>query len=168
MAINESWRLAPFADVLYACDGGWWRHRRGLPEFAGLKLTGDREAATRYPEIHMVEIRKGCDRMLFARAGLIGFGGNSGFQAINIAAQVGARRIVLIGFDMPLDRGTHWHGAHGKGLRNPGHREVERWAFVLDRAAETLAARGIEVLNANPNSRLRAYPFITEQELLPC
>ena len=35
IAVNDAWRLAPWADILYACDGRWWRHHKGVPEFTG-------------------------------------------------------------------------------------------------------------------------------------
>ena len=39
IAINDAWRLAPWADVLYACDGRWWRKHKGVPAFKNLKVT---------------------------------------------------------------------------------------------------------------------------------
>ena len=41
VAINESWRLCPWADMLYACDGTWWKKRNGVPEFTGLRVSQD-------------------------------------------------------------------------------------------------------------------------------
>ena len=29
IAVNESWRLVPWADVLYATDGIWWSLNKG-------------------------------------------------------------------------------------------------------------------------------------------
>src|SRR5690606_36181457 len=37
IAINDAWRLAPRADLLYAADAPWWDHHKGVPAFAGAK-----------------------------------------------------------------------------------------------------------------------------------
>ncbi|HCZ48509.1 MAG TPA: hypothetical protein DCZ11_05850, partial [Gammaproteobacteria bacterium] len=43
-------------------------------------------------------------------------GGNSGYQALNLAVLLGAERVILLGYDM---HGGHWHGRHGGRLNNP-------------------------------------------------
>lgn len=93
-------------------------------------------------------------------------GGNSGFQAINLAIQFGARRIVLVGFDMRSDLGLHWHGHHGKGLNNPKLRNFIAWRRTLDRAAAQVKGLGIEMLNASPVSALTAYPMARLEDVL--
>lgn len=95
--------------------------------------------------------------MLFDQWGIIGWGSNSGFQAVNLAIQFGAARVVLVGFDCSLEKGTHDHGRHPPGLNNPRQSGVDKWREALDAQAPTLEAMGIEVLNASPHSRLTAY-----------
>jgi hypothetical protein len=51
-------------------------------------------------------------------AGVVGGGGNSGFQAVNLAAQFGASRIILIGFDMTDRGGKHWYGRNHWPMSN--------------------------------------------------
>ena len=46
------------------------------------------------------------NRMLFGETGTVGWGGNSGFQAINLALQFGAARLLLVGFDCRVDKGS--------------------------------------------------------------
>lgn len=95
--------------------------------------------------------------LLFDRPGQIGWGGNGGFHALNIACQFGAKKIILLGFDMSLMRGLHWHGKHQDGLNNPRQGNVDRWRVVLDAQAPALAARGIDVIIGSPGSALTAY-----------
>lgn len=87
----------------------------------------------------------------------IGWGSNGGFQAINLAGQMGVARIVLIGFDMSLERGVHWHGSHPAGLNNPRQSQVDRWRIELDAQAPVLEKRGIDVVIGSPHSRLTAF-----------
>ena len=38
IAVNAAYKLAPWADVLYGCDGGkFWKWHKGVPSFHGLK-----------------------------------------------------------------------------------------------------------------------------------
>lgn len=93
-------------------------------------------------------------------------GGNSGFQALNLAVQFGAKRIILVGFDMRLDLGVHWHGPHGKGLNNPRDILFASWRDALNGAAASLAGLGVEILNASPVSALTAYPIVDLREAI--
>lgn len=96
--------------------------------------------------------------MLFDEPGVIGSGGNSGFQALNIAAQFGATRIMLIGFDMHAASGLHWHGPHGRGLINPNTVNFVKWRNRLDAAAPLIRSMGIDVVNVSADSALCNYP----------
>lgn len=159
IAVNEAWRLVPFADVLYGCDGAYWLLNDGVPAFRGLKMTQDGPATIRLPELNRVTVRSKHDRILMRQAGVIGDGGNSGFQAVNLAAQFGSPEIWLVGFDMRIDRGLHFHGRHVKGLNNPSQHNLLRWRSAFMRAAPTLARHGISVINANSESHLTAFRF---------
>lgn len=167
IAINESWRLVPWADALYGCDEAWWRQVEGVPAFRGLKITKSPGAAKRYG-LHQVELRRKVDKILTDQPGVIGDGGNSGFQAINIAAQAGVSRIVLVGFDMRIDNGVHWHGKHAGGLNNPRAANLPRWRAAIDGAAGELQRLGITVINASATSSLSAYPKMSLKEALGC
>jgi hypothetical protein len=144
-----------------------------VPEFSGLKLTQDAGAAVAFRDVHKIELRRKCADILVDAPGLIASGspsggGNSGFQALNIAVQFGATRIVLVGFDMRLDRGLHWHGRHPQGLNNPHEPSIMAWRRALDAAAPTFAALGITVLNASPVSALTAYPVVPLEDSIRC
>jgi len=156
VTINASYRLAPWADVLYAADGLFWTRDDGARAFPGLKVTQHVGDAARFG-LECVKLNPKRRTMAFDRFGEIGSGGNSGFQAVNLAAQAGAARIVLVGFDYSLERGVHWHGPHPTGMNNPSARNCERWRADLDAAAPLLAGLGIEVLNASPYSTLTAF-----------
>jgi hypothetical protein len=111
---------------------------------------------------------RGRDDILLTQAGEIGWGGNSGFHALNLAAQFAAAKIILVGYDMRLDRGLHWHGPHPKGQNNPLAKNVERWRRAIDNAAPVFEALGVPVINASPVSTLTAYPKMTLTEALAC
>lgn len=159
-------RLCPWADVVYGCDGPWWENKRGLLDYRGVKLAHDTPVCVRYRDIHKIEVRDH-NRMLFDEPGVIGSGGNSGFQALNLAAQFGARRILLIGFDMHAANGVHWYGRNvGKNMSNPGDHHYVRWREALRKQAGVLLSMGVDVVNASPDSAVTAFPKLTIDQAL--
>src|SRR4029077_474775 len=144
IAINESHRLCPWADILYCCDPDWWKLRAGeVQKFPGIKLMLDNPPQSNLvAEVAKLKIAKKkqpgdvwINDFLFDQAGVIGSGGNSGFQMVNLAAQFGATGIALVGFDMSLIGGVHWHGNHPYPLRNPDYNRFAEWREYLDAGA---------------------------------
>lgn len=158
IAINKSWELAPWADILYGCDFAWWKHVKGCPGFSGLKLTVDRAAVKDFPELKQVECRKPDDRLFLSPLGTVGWGGNGGFHALNLAVQFGCRKIILVGYDMTTRYGLHWHGAHTGNLHNPKEASVARWRRAVDNASKVIHPMGIKVINCSKVSALTSYP----------
>ena len=101
------------------------------------------------------------------KLGTVGWAGNSGFHCLNLAVQLMAAKIVLVGFDMTVAHGLHWHGRH-EGLNNPTERNVVRWRRCIDDAAEVIDALGIQCINASPISALQNYPKMSLGEALAC
>lgn len=162
IAINTTFRRAPWADVLYGCDAPWWRvYMKDVKQtFAGDLWTQD-EPARREFDINWIESRNAPG--LSRKPGLIHQGGNGGYQAINLAAQAGAKRMILLGFDM---RGTHWHGKHPSGLSNTPDHMFKTWIQKFEHLAADLAADGIEVKNCTPESALNWFPHVPLSEAL--
>lgn len=154
IAVNESWRLCPWTSAIYGCDGAWWRKNDGVKSFGGLKVTQEAEASRQF-DLALVKLVRGFDA--FRSDGVsIGDGGNGGFQALNLAINWGAKRILLVGYDMSLANGEHWHGRHPQGLNNPKEHNIRRWL-----SARWSTPEGVEIINCNPNSALNAYPKMT-------
>lgn len=162
IAIKSSWHLAPWADVLYGCDRGWWIDQRGVPQFKGMKISASPTVSKVYKDIKLISLVTR-EKILTDEVGKVGCGlrtggGHSGFHAINLAVQFGAKRIILVGLDMRLDKGAHWH-AHVSGTRRRLDAKImEECRQALDRCAPQFAALGVEVINASPVSALCAYP----------
>lgn len=166
LAIKSSIELCRWADVLHAADYLWWSQVNGYPDFDGIRTTLNRRASLQSWNVNLVRCGVGTNRMEFDDLGKVGWGGNSGFGAVNLAAQLGASKIVLVGFDMRIDLGIRWHPDHGGQSANPDIRTVERWRTYLDAAAPELARRGIKVINASKNSALKAFERMSFWESL--
>jgi len=161
IAIKENVNLCPWADVVYGCDEAWWIHRRGLPEYKGVKISYAARACSTFRDIHKIEIRDPrCDRLLVDEPGAIGSGANSGFQALNLAVQFGVNGVILVGYDMHRRNGEHWYGRNmGYGMNNPSEDNFQRWVRGFDAIAGELKGRGIDVVNTSPSSALKCFRF---------
>ena len=167
IAINTSFRRAPWADVIYACDSQWWNAvdkghvlthiEEARAECLGELWTQDDEAARK----HGVKlIRSDRGKGLSRVPGRINQGMSSGYQAIGLAWQAGAVAALLLGYD---NRGGHWHGAHPKGLEktNP----YATWAKNLGELAADCKGAGFAVTNCTPGSALKMFHVEPWQEV---
>lgn len=171
IAINDAYKLAPWADVLYFCDDKWWQwHHRHLADWKGLivRLQGG---------LHdfgdaRIKVLRNLDQVqgLAAQRDGLHHGRNSGYQAIGLAVHLGARKIVLLGYDMhcPLVNGrpkTHWFGDHPGGTSPDVYERMMRPNF--DSLVPPLQERGIDVVNATPGSHLRCFRMTSLENALP-
>jgi hypothetical protein len=165
IVINTSYQLAKWADVLYACDGRWWRWNKGAKDFNpnGLKFALERRAGQMYPEVKV--LRTGKPTGLSLDPMYLNTGKNSGYQAINLAVLMGASKIVLLGYDM--QRGSngdmHWHNEHP--IRTPHlYREFrERYQTLV----EPLKAAGVEIVNCSRQTALECFPRMPLEQAFP-
>ena len=155
-AVNNSWELAPWSDCLFGIDFNWWTHHKGVPDFHGIKISLRSDDGWDIKDIRMHDH---IEKFMFVSPGEIGWGGNSGFSAINLCLQFGCRNIVLVGFDMRADESNayHWHKDHNGGLKNPDHDCLARWARKLDGQKPAVDQLGAVICNASRDSALMAY-----------
>jgi hypothetical protein len=155
VAVNDTYRLAPWADVLYAADAKWWDQHQGVPDFRGLKFSMERKSRS-FPGVQVLE-KTGEDGIELSPTGLKK-GMNSGYQAINLAVHLGAKRIVLLGYDMQIapNGRTHFFGDHPREIRRSSDYAAFRACF--DSLVAPLAALGISVVNCTRETALTAFP----------
>lgn len=88
--------------------------------------------------------------------GRIYSGLNSGHQAISVAYQKGATKIILLGYDMQHTGGkTHWHGDHPRGLTNA--EGIEVWRRHFTPLARALELKGVTVVNCSAETALTCF-----------
>jgi len=118
----------------------------------------------------------GCRRVdTEARTGLgrrgVATGGNSGYQAVNLAYLLGASRVVLIGFDMQgAGPGrNHFHPDHNAGgrhnLTNPTESLYRQWRRRFSEIHEALAEEGVALVNASRETALTIPRVDLEDEI---
>ncbi|HBO5821564.1 TPA: hypothetical protein L4747_005160 [Pseudomonas aeruginosa] len=142
---NTTFRLCPWADVLYAMDAAWWRVHG---EEAANAFGGELCAPLTFP---------GVKRIRFHHFQ------NSGAGAASLASFWGARRIILLGYDCQKTGGrAHWHGDHPAVLGNAG--SVDKWPAQFRQLADHLA--GLDVINCSRETALEAFPRRPLEEVL--
>jgi len=171
IAVNNAYELAPWADILYACDYKWWTWYPKARQFKGQKLTRDPDAAKEF-NLSYIKSKKGEGFSVIN--GLIHEGCNSGYQAVNVAVQKGAETIYLLGFDhrvIPLDTldedlhshqdivdnkdkvQSHFFGHHPDGIISHYETFMPWWE-----SAATHAKRiGVRIVNCTPDSALTMF-----------
>jgi hypothetical protein len=156
IVVNDNYKLAPWADVLYAADYLWWKEHPEALKFAGRRVTIMPIGCStiEFPELRYLE--NGGYGGLDPRPTHIRTGKNSGYQAIHIAAHLGVRKILLCGFDMREVKGKkHWFGEHPPSINKTQPFNV--WISLFNVLAPMLRAKGIEVINCTPESALRCF-----------
>lgn len=164
IAVKDAVRLAPWADVLYFAGvgvGSWWKtYTTLIRSFAGLKFTLEPKAEALAP--------------MLRNTGMLGLetdptglrhGRNSGYQAVNLAVHVGARRIVLLGFDMRRDANnrSHFFGEHAY---HTVPSQYDMFTRCFDSMIAPLQVLGVEVLNATRDTALTSFPRVSLAEAL--
>lgn len=148
--------------MLYGADVAWWHYyAQEALAFKGLKVTCTQ---CDFREVLRLEVTglEGFD----PRPGCIRTGSNSAYQAAHIAAQAGARRILLCGVDLHDRDGSHHHGDHPSPLRTTSERSFNVMRERFGTLVEPLQQLGIEVFNCSPGSALRCFPYRAIEDAL--
>jgi hypothetical protein len=144
VVVNTSFRIAPWADALYAMDDVWWKTHI---EEVRTKFKGARYSVN--------NLAKHYDCQQLPKP--FTSHGNSGAGAIRMAASGGAARIILLGYDMKHGDGgkRHWHADHPRGLGNAD--VVNRWPAQFKKLHEALP-EGVEIINCSRETALDLWP----------
>lgn len=163
IAVNNTCARACWADVAYFGDYLALREYvpKLRPSFAGEWWTQDKAGAERWG-LHLVKSANkpglGTDR--------VHLNGNSGAQAVNLAILFGARKVLLLGFDMKAGPGGQLHhfGNHPAPLVQTCL--FGEWIHKFELIAKDAKAMGVEIINCTPGSALPWFPMSTiEKEL---
>lgn len=159
---NDAYQLGhELVDYCHFTDLKWWQeHQQKLAAYSGTLTTCQRLVPDR-----AIKLLKGRPAGIeFKNRQMIGVNRNTGLGAINIAVHMGARRIVLLGFDMGGLNAHHWYDRPEGGDRGPTYRMHRRHA--LEVWEDLQAHGGIRVINASPASTLPFWPQCTPKEAL--
>lgn len=140
VVVNDSWKLAPTADILFACDEKWWAENPDAMKFSGQKI-----ACQKVPDVDFVEpvgIRPGSNSALQATCWVMKY----------------VDRVALFGVDLRDDQLTHWHG--------PGMVQPNASTFANARKAWNRVQPLCEIVNCNPRSSVKRFPIMSLEQAL--
>lgn len=140
VVVSDAYLLAPWADALVSADAAWWEANPDAMGFGGLRF-----AAVKVPGVRGIEATRP--------------GTNSGLLGCHVAQRLGAKRILLCGFDM---RGDHFFGIHQSPLKNT---KPERFEGFKAQFAK-FDAHGLEIINCTPGSALKRFPAARLEDVL--
>ena len=176
IGVNMAFLLGPWVDIIWYGDKQWYNLQSPrILSYNGLVLTCSAEAQNvrRHPAVKYVGRSKPSGIESKKRTH-VAWNGCSGASAISVAYWLGAKKVILLGFDMQIDAKnkaakTHWHDEYP--LRwdkkksshvNPYPKFLLYWPQIM-RDAKRL---GLEILNATPNSALNLFPKVTLESTL--
>lgn len=154
LAINDAYRLIPESKLFYACDYRWWEwNYEAMHSLPGIKLTIDPAAAQRWSDLYCYTGLDGVG--LCKLPNTVHTGKNSGYQALNVAYHCGAKRIILLGYDLQkTNQQTHWFLNH----QGTAKAQYSKWISLFEPLAKDLLEAGIEVVNCSPRTALTVFP----------
>lgn len=172
IAINNAWKIAPWAVECFAGDarwwldedkGGWGEGRKLVKGFRGLITSTDAiRGVIDAPNVKKLRLTADEKELDNAKAVLAP---DSGTKAMCRAYHRGAEQILLAGYDSCADKETgqsHWHTEH-KAITRPS--QWAQFSSVHKRVAELLYDRGVEVFRVTKPG-LKEIPYKPLEEFL--
>ena len=161
IAVNTAAELAPDAALLFSRDSAWGlANVRLITGWSGLAVTTKRDVAMK-TGAHLVTMERR-DDFPPPGASAIRYGISSGHAAVSLALSMGAREIVLLGFDgrmVTVDgkRRSHWHDHYAEHRLDVYASFNRGWKGWRDAAMKHKCS----ILNATICSAITEFPFVS-------
>jgi len=153
IGINVAYMIGDWIDILFFGDHSFFlNHRSKLSEFPGIIISSN-PGIDKYGWIKHTPKDANKNMGISEIKNKISWNFNSGAAAINLAYHLGAKRIILLGFDMCLTEGNqHWHDLYGRGDRlkkDPRKLPFDRHLRGFNPIEKDAKRLGVEILNAS-------------------
>lgn len=152
------------SDALFFTDESWfWDNESLVREFKGLKFTTSRRAKEDYLDLMRIDNRT-MDEFEVG-SGRLKDGRSSGHRAVSLSVMLGAKIVILLGYDMRVIEGkSHFHNEYS----NTESEKEYAQGFVpsFDKWYEKALKVGCQILNATPNSAVKEFPMINLEWIL--
>lgn len=170
IGINMAYKIGNWMDMIFFGDVHFFLpNEEGLRRYPGLVITCHSQFAADSQIKYLTT-----DERVWGISELndrVCWNWNSGAAAISIAVHTGAKRILLLGFDMKMVNGwTHWHSEYKlNGIEDTlphiqavFDRHKESWPVI----AEDAKRMGVEILNVTINSEIDVFRKVKLEEVL--
>lgn len=154
--VNNTYEMAPWADLLFVGDGNWLERYAPQCDFAGERVTASKVGQY----IGWTVTPAGFQ-----------WHQNSGAGAIAWAIHNGAKRVFLLGYDCQKTGGkSHWHPPHEGVLRNGRQLKdapnIADWPASFAGVADLARAKGVVVVNCSRVTALKCFQRARIEDLL--
>jgi hypothetical protein len=165
IGVNMAFELGNWIDMIVFGDSSFLqRTKKGLMKYTGIKVCCH-PASNEHKEKWIKYVDRDRKRQygISENPKQIIWCDHSGGAAINVAYLTGAKRIMLLGFDMcrGKDGKSHWHGFYGSPKV-----QYDRFILSFTKIADDLKRLGIEILNVNLNSKINEFPKVGINQIL--
>ncbi len=167
IGINASYLLGDWIDIVFFGDFGSFfsHHLSRLKEWPGLKVS-----CTPHTEDYLWIKTLTHDKKQLGISddpSRVCWNLNSGAASISLAANMGVKRIILLGFDMKqTDNNTHWHSVYkrkpNRNFEATFRKHLKGFPFI----AKDAHKRGIEILNASHDSMIDSFKKVSIKDIL--
>lgn len=168
IGVNDSFFNAP-CQCAVSIDGRWMKHRYKRLKEANSPAWLRRDSFLKHvglegtwPALELGECKiweEGIGETLE-----ILHGNNSGLVALNFAYVLGFQKIFLYGFDMGFEGPQkHWYPDYEWAAK--GNHMYPAFSRQFDGIADTLKAKGIQVINVSPTSKLECFERISYDQV---
>lgn len=172
IGINAAYMIGSWMDIIFFGDRRFFlQHMHELAAYPGIKCTcNPKFEASRYRWVKYLQRDRNHPRGISAHNHRVSWNNNSGAAAISVAVHAGVKRVVLLGFDMDLDKDNrqHWHSAYrpvGK-KRNARKLPFHRHLLGFEAIARDARRMKVEIINASPTSKITQFPKVNVKDLL--
>ncbi len=169
IAVNSSCRkvmgIATEEDILYFSDNSWSEIYKGLIDaWPGLVVTSNRNTKVRLGNlVHRLDLQDLTEYMQIKSDYVQG---SSGHTAVCLGIRLGAKKIILTGFECdpnPSSGKTHGHGDYSQeNIHAFEERYIPGWTAMAKRFREL----GCEVINSTLNSKVRDFTFVSLEQAI--
>lgn len=160
ICVNRSFELLPNCDCIFACGIRWWYEYYELtqtysPESKLYTIAGigshfykKRKIGKEIIELPYTSgVGLGKDQLIH--------GGNSGYMAVNLAYLLGAKKIILVGYDHQHTNGKrHWHSDYNKKKFPYNADHIDRMVYNFEILAQDLINEEIDIVNCSIETAL--------------
>lgn len=171
IGINISYMIGNWIDMVFFGDKSFFLSNEAqLAKFTGLKVSCH-PICERYRWIKYLPRNGSQYNGISMAMDKVSWNSNSGAAAISVAAHTGAKRIILLGFDMTLNMQgqQHWHDVYGRRLRDPKKakalpftRHLQGFTAIQNDARKM----NIEILNCSEESVIPNFKKIKLSDVL--
>ena len=174
IGVNMAFELGNWVDLCIFGDGGFYfKNREALLAFPRLRVSCNPNLVKKdaVGVKHVLRDGRKPDG-ISTRPNHLSWNRNTGGAAINLAVQMGVKKIYLLGFDMNLDekQRQHWHSkyptANRGGAVDPRRLPFKRHLASFPAIARDAKVLGIEIINVNPKSAIPQFPRVSLKDVL--